>query len=121
MVGTYRCGTEEAETSGFRNQKIQVYTATTSKSGHSSMHTLCLTAAILSRFGTVRRPLYVLMNRTIKAIKRLLYGEEILTFDRLSIFQDMLLIFKIRNGLLKYNFVLTLLVDVTRKQGGFLC
>jgi hypothetical protein len=61
------------------------------------------------------------MNKTIKAIKRLrydhptsdLYGGEILPFDKLSIFQDMLLIFKIRNGLIKHNFVLTLLVDTT--------
>jgi hypothetical protein len=50
-----------------------------------------------------------------------LYGGEILPFDKLSIFQDMLLIFKIRNGLIKHNFVLTLLVDVhhhdTRNRG----
>jgi hypothetical protein len=25
MVGAYRCGSEEAETNGFRDQKIQVY------------------------------------------------------------------------------------------------
>jgi hypothetical protein len=54
------------------------------------------------------RPLFVLINKTIKAIKRLrcnhptsnLHGGEILPFDRLSIFQDMLLIYKIRNGLI---------------------
>jgi hypothetical protein len=62
------------------------------------------------------RPFFVLINKTIKAIYDHptfdLYGGEILTFDRLCIFQDMLLIFKFRNGLIKHIFVLTLLVDV---------
>jgi hypothetical protein len=48
----------------------------------------------------------------IKAIKQLrydhptfdLYGEEILPVDRLSIVQDKLLLFKIRNGLIKHIF-----------------
>jgi hypothetical protein len=79
------------------------------------------------------RPFFLLMNKTIKAIKRLcydhltfdLYGGEILTFDRLCIFQDMLLIFKFRNGLIKHIFLLTLLVDVhhhytrNRSRGDF--
>jgi hypothetical protein len=102
-----------------------------------TMPTLCLMSAILTRFGTVRRercrPLLVLMNKAIKAIKRLrydhptsdLYGGKILPFGRLSIFQDMLLIFKIRNGLIKQNFVLKLLVEVVvddtsnRSRGDF--
>jgi hypothetical protein len=73
------------------------------------------------------------MNKMIKAIKRLrhptsdLYGGEILLFDILSIFQeqDMFLIFKIRNGLIKHNFLVKLLVEVVvddtrnRSRGDF--
>jgi hypothetical protein len=73
------------------------------------------------------------IRRWWKAIKRMrynhstsdLYGGEILPFDKLSICQDILLIFKIRNGLIKHTFVLTLLLDVhhhgtrNRSRGDF--
>jgi hypothetical protein len=55
MVGAYRSGTGEAEAIGFRDKKILGSYSTTSNSGHSTMYTLCLTCAILTRFGTVRR------------------------------------------------------------------
>jgi hypothetical protein len=99
MVGAYQCSSEETETNGFRDPSTY---STTSNCGHFIMHTLCLTSAILTRLGTVRRVKNVthclFRYKTIKAIKRLhydhhtpdLYGGEILSFDRLSIFQDML-------------------------------
>jgi hypothetical protein len=120
MVVAYRCGPEEDQ--WFSQSKDP---STYSTSGHSTMHILFLKPAILTQFGTVRRErdvvhLFVLMKKTIKAIKRLrydhpttdLYGGEILPFDKLSIFQVMLLIFKIRKGTNKAQFLLTLLVDV---------
>jgi hypothetical protein len=53
MVGAYRCS-KEAETNGFRDQKIQVHTQRQATLV-ATMHTLCLTSAILTWFGTVRR------------------------------------------------------------------
>lgn len=72
----------------------------------------------------VLNSLKVCMNRSVKSLKRLpylypselLYSEEILPLDVFNKFHSILLIYKIKNNLIKHNFTLNVNINNTRQQ-----
>lgn len=75
----------------------------------------------------VLNTLKVCMNRSVKTLKKLpylhpselLYSEQILPLDVFNKFHSILLIYKIKNNLIKHNFILKVNINNTRQQNLF--